>query len=171
MGSGRMEEDEYTHMVVASFLQKNTQYVSLLTGGYGSIHNYFGDHIGDCLEKHDPKMCLICFKNQPKGKIAQQSNKRPTETGTTTDLFAKFSSVMKLKLAEVKDKLMHIIVNPSNNTANASMTVGNSHQYTQERHVSASERNGKHYRNVAPAFSIDDGIYMAYVLYFMKKMK
>uniref|UniRef100_A0A1B0BUE5 Uncharacterized protein n=1 Tax=Glossina palpalis gambiensis TaxID=67801 RepID=A0A1B0BUE5_9MUSC len=39
MGSGRMEEDEYTHMVVASFLQKNTQYVSLLTGGYGSIHN------------------------------------------------------------------------------------------------------------------------------------
>uniref|UniRef100_A0A1A9Z5X4 TBC1 domain family member 23 n=1 Tax=Glossina pallidipes TaxID=7398 RepID=A0A1A9Z5X4_GLOPL len=156
MGSGRMEEDQYTHMVVASFLQKNTQYVSLLTGGYGSIHNYFGDHIGDCLEEHDPKMCLICFKNQPKEKISQQSNKRPTKTGTTTDLFAKFSSVMKLKSAEVKDKLMDIIVNPSNNTANASTMVGNSHQHTQERHVSASERNGKRYRNVAPVFSIDD---------------
>lgn len=34
LGSGRVEEDQYTHMVVASFLQKHTHYVSMLTGGY-----------------------------------------------------------------------------------------------------------------------------------------
>lgn len=34
LGCGRLDEDQYTHMVVASFLQKHTQYVSLLTGGY-----------------------------------------------------------------------------------------------------------------------------------------
>lgn len=34
LGSGRQEEDRYTHMVVASFLQKHTQYVSMVTAGY-----------------------------------------------------------------------------------------------------------------------------------------
>ena len=34
MGSGREEEDQYVHMVVAHFLQKNAQYVSLSRGGY-----------------------------------------------------------------------------------------------------------------------------------------
>jgi hypothetical protein len=53
---------------------------------------------------------------------------------------------MKLKSAEVKDKLLEYIVNPSGNgTAN-------------ERHVSASDRLGKRYRNMAPVFSIDDDL-------------
>ncbi len=34
MGSGRDEEDQYLHMVIASFLQKGMQYVSLARGGY-----------------------------------------------------------------------------------------------------------------------------------------
>lgn len=34
LGSGRQEEDRYTHMVIASFLQKQTQYVSMVTSGY-----------------------------------------------------------------------------------------------------------------------------------------
>lgn len=34
LGSGRNEEDQYAHMVVASFLQKHTQYISMVTGGY-----------------------------------------------------------------------------------------------------------------------------------------
>ena len=32
LGSGRDDEDQYTYMVIASFLQKNTQYISMLTG-------------------------------------------------------------------------------------------------------------------------------------------
>nr|CAD7446294.1 unnamed protein product [Timema bartmani] len=34
LGSGRVEEDQYTHMVVASFLQKHTHYVGMVSGGY-----------------------------------------------------------------------------------------------------------------------------------------
>ena len=32
MGSGHLEDDQYMHMAVASLLQKNTKYVSILTG-------------------------------------------------------------------------------------------------------------------------------------------
>jgi hypothetical protein len=34
MGCGTLQSDQYTHMVVASFLHSNTQFVSLLAGGY-----------------------------------------------------------------------------------------------------------------------------------------
>lgn len=72
MGSGRVEEDQYTHMVVASFLQKNTHYVSLLTGGYTSIHDYFGDHMADCLEDHSVNKCLVCQQHNAK-QVSEQN--------------------------------------------------------------------------------------------------
>ena len=34
VGSGREEEDQYTFMVVAHFLQRHSQYVSICRGGY-----------------------------------------------------------------------------------------------------------------------------------------
>lgn len=34
LGCGELLADQFTHMAVASFLQKHTHYVSLLTGGY-----------------------------------------------------------------------------------------------------------------------------------------
>ncbi|BFF95425.1 TBC1 domain family member 23 [Drosophila madeirensis] len=156
MGSGRVEEDQYTHMVVASFLQKNTHYVSLLTGGYASIHDYFGDHMADCLEDHNVRKCLVCQQHN-----TQQTKNVPlkaTTAASSTDLFSKFSAAMKSKSAEVKGKLLDIIVNPSAGSAAAAGGVANGAQSaaSQERHVSAKERNGKRYRNVAPVFSIDD---------------
>lgn len=39
MGSGREEEDQYVHMVVANFLQRKTQYISLARGGYAGDCN------------------------------------------------------------------------------------------------------------------------------------
>lgn len=36
MGSGHNEEDKYVRMVVAYFLQRNTKYVSIASGGYKS---------------------------------------------------------------------------------------------------------------------------------------
>lgn len=38
IGSGREKEDQYVHMVAASFLQRNTQYISLAKGGYHGEH-------------------------------------------------------------------------------------------------------------------------------------
>lgn len=79
--------------------------------------------------------------------------KTPATTPSSTDLFSKFSAAMKSKSAEVKGKLLDIIVNPSSNGAASAAAQS---QPAQERHVSAKERNGKRYRNVAPVFSIDD---------------
>ena len=86
MGSGRLEEDAYTHMVVASFLQKNTQYVSLLTGGYASIHDYFGDHMADCLEDHDVRKCLICAKNQTTTSATQKKNSQQSSSNAQVNI-------------------------------------------------------------------------------------
>lgn len=52
---------------------------------------------------------------------------------------------MKLKSAEVKGKLLEYIVNPTGGTV-----------ATNDRHVSASDKLGKRYRNMTPVFSIDD---------------
>lgn len=127
-------------MVVASFLQKHTQYVSLLTGGYIAIHNYFSDNIEQCLQDHDPKNCIVCAPNYEKAKTTSQNNSKSTQS---TDLFGKISAAMKSKSAEVKGKLIDYIVNPNSSPV-------------EERHVSSTDKIGKRYRNVPPVFSIDD---------------
>lgn len=140
LGSGRNEEDQYTHMVVASFLQKHTQYVSLLTGGYIAIHNFFSDSIDGYLQDHNPKNCIVCAPNYEKNKSKPQTATKPTQS---SDLFGKISAAMKSKSAEVKGKLIDYIVNPNGSP-------------TQMRHVSSTDKIGKRYRDVAPVFSIDD---------------
>lgn len=52
---------------------------------------------------------------------------------------------MKLKSAEVKEKLVEYITNPN----------GSSSADT-DRHVSSSDKLGKPYRNITPIFSIDE---------------
>lgn len=152
MSSGRMDEDQYTHMVVASFLQKGTQYVSMLTGGYSAIHDFFLDTL-DCLEEHDSERCLVCNKNGSSwGKSGKNSTNLQKSQASTSqkqqsfDLFSKISSAMKTytsKTSEVKEKLYGYMVNsgqPEN----------------METHVGINERGGKRYRDVAPVFGIDD---------------
>lgn len=126
-------------MVVASFLQKHTQYVSLLTGGYIAIHNYFSENINGFLQDHHPKSCILCASHH------QQTPPATVKSGqSSSDLFGKISAAMKSKSAEVTGKLMDYIVNPNNSSP------------VQERHVSSTDKIGKRYRNVAPVFSIDD---------------
>lgn len=158
MGSGRTEEDQYTHMVIASFLQKSTQYVSMLTGGFTAIHEYFGDHMTDCLEDHDLYKCLVCTANGNNVRSTNNINNNNVRNAPSTsssdatksvDIFSKWSAAMKTKSAEVKGKLFDYIVNPNpQNVAGANSTT--------EKHVSSHEKNGKRYRNMAPVFSIDD---------------
>jgi TBC1 domain family member 23 C-terminal len=52
---------------------------------------------------------------------------------------------MKSKSAEVKEKLIEYIVNPTGSNGQAT-----------ERHVKSSDKVSKRYRNMAPVFSIDD---------------
>jgi len=37
IGSGREEEDQYVHMVVAHFLQRHLAFVSVVAGGYAGL--------------------------------------------------------------------------------------------------------------------------------------
>lgn len=162
MGSGRIEEDQYTNMIVAYFLQKSTQYVSILTGGYESIHNYYGEGMYDCLEDHDVTHCVVCIKN---GAVNRNNRNVPVRQQQTKqqsapkqfDLFSKFSSVMKTKTSDVKSKLFDYIANPTNTAAaTAPSNAQQKPEEVTERHVSMSEKNGKRYRNLAPVFGLHE---------------
>ncbi|XP_054261795.1 TBC1 domain family member 23 isoform X2 [Macrosteles quadrilineatus] len=141
LGCGRLDDDQYTHMVVASFLQKHTQYISLLTGGYQAIHQYLGERVNATLVDHNPSCCHECCVSNS----LEMSHQNGSTSSSSSDLFGKIGAAMKLKSAEVKDKLLEYIVNPSGGNPAAS-----------DRHVSASDKLGKRYRNMAPVFSIDD---------------
>jgi hypothetical protein len=166
LGSGRIEEDSITHMIVAFFLQKSTQYVSILSGGFAAIHDYFGDGMFDCLEDHDFTRCLVCHGN---GAVNRIMSKKSMSTSTSSsslqqqqqqqrqppqqklDLFSKFSSVMKTKTSDVKSKLFDYIANPTNASSGQQKP-----EEIIEKHVSMNEKNGKRYRNLAPVFGIDE---------------
>uniref|UniRef100_A0AAR5P7V7 TBC1 domain family member 23 n=1 Tax=Dendroctonus ponderosae TaxID=77166 RepID=A0AAR5P7V7_DENPD len=137
LGSGRNEEDQYTHMIVASFLQKHTQYVSLLAEGYVALHEYFAQNLS-YLQDHNPRYCIVCAPHYVSNN-ASQSNVKSGQSY----LISKLSAAMRLKSAEVTGKLIEYIVNPTNSPV-------------PERHVSSSDRIGRRYRDVAPVFSIDD---------------
>lgn len=155
MGSGRLDEDQYMHMVVASFLRKNTKYVSVLTGGYASIHDYFGQYPNEYLKDHDSAKCLMCRDSRtitpassvPNNiKLAPATSTSSLKSLPSVDLFSKLGNAMKSKSMEVKDRFMDYMATPQASTSAGPI----------ERHVSPHEKTGKRYRNVPPVFSIDD---------------
>lgn len=163
MGSGRFDEDQYMHMVVASFLKKNTQYVSVLNGGYALIHDYYGQSVNECLNDHNPQLCMMC--SGPSSSTVNQILNSPSNTSNSMqrtgnlaltkqhnsqssfDLFSKLSNAMKSKSQEVKGKIRDYY----GSQAGTSSSNG-----PPEKHVSKYDRNGKRYRGVAPVFSIDE---------------
>ncbi|XP_074110516.1 TBC1 domain family member 23 [Cotesia typhae] len=142
VGSGRQEEDRYTHMVVASFLQKHTQYVSMVKNGYQAIHEYFGDEVITNLVDHNFQRCLICNSNSSEGN---SKNTSPTKNKSNSDLFGKIGMAMKLKSQEVKGKLFDYIVNPST-------SVNSSNKDDSKKEDEPSKRS----KPTMPVFSIDD---------------
>lgn len=144
VGSGRTEEDSYAHMVIASFLKRNIKHVSMLDGGFVAIHDYFGPHMSDCLEEHNPSTCLVCAPNNNSEDMEQPRQSKVKDNMLAKQLFSKLSSAMKAKSQEVKGKLIEYIVNPNSTYTNA------------EWHVSTGYRKEQRYRNVPPVFSIND---------------
>ncbi|XP_008553627.1 TBC1 domain family member 23 [Microplitis demolitor] len=141
VGSGRQEEDRYTHMVVASFLQKHTQYVSMVKNGYQAIHEYFGDEVITNLVDHNFQRCLICNSNSSE---SNSKNTSPMKNKSNSDLFGKIGMAMKLKSQEVKGKLFDYIVNPS-----TSVTSSNKDDKKDDEPTKRS-------KSTMPVFSIDD---------------
>lgn len=138
LGSGRQEEDRYTHMVVASFLQKHTQYVSMVANGYQAIHEYFGDEVVSNLVDHNSQHCLVCNENLSE---ANSNDASPVKVkNNNSDLFGKIGLAMKLKSQEVKGKLFDYIVNTS----------------ASDSTVEKKTQEPRRARHTAPVFSIDD---------------
>ena len=74
LGSGREEEDQYVNMVVAHFLQKHSQYISLTRGGYtgrllavlalGCSGLFWAQAVGskgNKMEKVFPREGIVCW--------------------------------------------------------------------------------------------------------------
>ncbi|XP_033224813.1 TBC1 domain family member 23 isoform X2 [Belonocnema kinseyi] len=143
LGSGRQEEDRYTHMVVASFLQKHTQYVSMVANGYQAIHEYFGDEVVSNLVDHNSQHCLVCNANMSDSNSNEASPAKVRNNNS--DLFGKIGQAMRLKSQEVKGKIFDYIVNPSASTNSNS-----------EKKILKDGEIVKRFHNAGPVFSIDD---------------
>lgn len=148
IGSGREEEDQYIHMVVASFLQRNTQYISLAKGGYHALHDTLVHNINESLSDHDSKQCLVCAPDSQShsSEPADQEDfiLTPKQQPSFLNIFSSFSSVFKTRSVEMKEKLVEYITNP------------NGDGVTADRHVNAQDR-GKLYRSLPDVFEDDDG--------------
>ncbi|XP_013415519.1 TBC1 domain family member 23 [Lingula anatina] len=139
VGSGREEEDQYVHMVVANFLQKHTAYVSVARGGYTAIHESLKGNLAEGIKDHNPKSCIVCNPDAPEAAADIDSTE---EFGEKKISFREKFSALKSKSAEMREKLVSYIKNE--------------HQGAEERHVSSADKVGKRYRNMANVFTIDD---------------
>ncbi|KAL4229019.1 hypothetical protein ACF0H5_012057 [Mactra antiquata] len=142
VGSGRDEEDQYVNMVVANFLQKHQQYVSVARGGYAALHHMLEGQINDGIADHNPKSCIVCVPelgNASDSECAEDFKLHKDESGDS--IFGRLSSVVKSKSTDLKEKLTNYIKNDPT---------------MEERHISNTDRVGKRYRNMASVFTIGD---------------
>ncbi|OTF76043.1 TBC1 domain family member 23-like protein [Euroglyphus maynei] len=148
IGSGREDTDEYIHMVISSFLQKHHKYVSYLYGGFEALHKTIMEkHLEHLLVDHNNKHCLCCKSirsiqnNHSSSTSSSSSDSRfPKDVDHLTSVFfQKFSTAVKPKISEMKEKLVEYVVNPN--------------QKQVIKHVS-SENLGKRYKG--SKFSLDD---------------
>lgn len=184
IGAGREEEDKYLHMVVSFFLQRGTRLVCVARGGYAALHDLLV-HDLTCLADHDPKACLVCtppppspsppppppqhglHQSQPPS-LHLSANGRPGDslpsnhsvsTSGLTNRLSSFSSVFKSRSAEMKERLIDYITNPSNDyptatTTTTTATTTAAATTAGARHVSPQDK-GKLYRQ-GDVFSIED---------------
>ncbi|XP_024134110.1 TBC1 domain family member 23 isoform X2 [Oryzias melastigma] len=140
MGSGREEEDMYMNMVLAHFLQKNKEYVSIAKGGFMALQKHLVDMNIDGLDSSYVSWIVSTSGSHsslssPDGEAFGPGDK------SVKSLVNKMTFALKSKSVNVKEKMISFIENTSTPV---------------DRHVSSSDRVGKPYRGVKPVFSIAD---------------
>ncbi|XP_053562033.1 TBC1 domain family member 23 isoform X2 [Bombina bombina] len=139
MGSGREEEDMYMNMVLAHFLQKNKEYVSIAKGGFMVLQQHLADINVDGPDNGYGHWIVSTTGSRNSMSFYEDS---PNGDGKgMKSLVNKMTVALKTKSVNVKDKVISFIENTSTPV---------------ERHVSSSDRLGKPYRGVKPVFSIGD---------------
>ncbi|KAG7457410.1 hypothetical protein JOB18_029432 [Solea senegalensis] len=142
MGSGREEEDMYMNMVLAHFLQKNKEYVSITKGGFMALQQHLVDINIEGLDSSYIHWIVSTSGSHSSLSSADgESLSSPGDGKGVKSLVNKMTFALKSKSVNVKEKMISFIENTSTPV---------------DRHVSSSDRVGKPYRGVKPVFSIGD---------------
>ncbi|KAA0199528.1 hypothetical protein HAZT_HAZT007197 [Hyalella azteca] len=154
VGGGTEEEDPLLHMVAAAMLQQHTAFVSLAKGGYRGIHRALEPDVETELAEHNRNNCHVCVgaaKRPPSPAPSQSSScaDKPDASQADSTLFNKFSSfssVFKIKSADLKDKLVDYITNPAGDDSGRPVVA---------RHASPDD-TGDLYRGAGDIFTIGE---------------
>ncbi|XP_053164593.1 TBC1 domain family member 23 isoform X2 [Hemicordylus capensis] len=143
MGSGREEEDMYMNMVLAHFLQKNKEYVSIAKGGFMALQQHLADINVEGPENGYGHWIASTSgsKSSINSLVDGDSPNGSSDGKGVKSLVNKMTVALKTKSVNVKEKVISFIENTSTPV---------------DRHVSSSDRLGKPYRGVKPVFSIGD---------------
>uniref|UniRef100_A0AAZ3NR38 Rhodanese domain-containing protein n=1 Tax=Oncorhynchus tshawytscha TaxID=74940 RepID=A0AAZ3NR38_ONCTS len=150
MGSGREEEDMYMNMVLAHFLQKNKEYVSIAKGGFMALQQHLTDIN---VEGPDNYVHWIVSTS---GSAEVSSLELVCRDKGVKSLVNKMTFALKSKSVIAKEKMISFMENTATPVDRMSFTLPWPEKGVPDRHVSSSDRVGKPYRGVKPVFSIGD---------------
>uniref|UniRef100_A0A673IHS7 TBC1 domain family member 23 n=1 Tax=Sinocyclocheilus rhinocerous TaxID=307959 RepID=A0A673IHS7_9TELE len=155
MGSGREEEDMYMNMVLAHFLQKNKEFVSIAKGGFMALQQHLAD-----INVEGPDNVYVHWIVSTSGSHSSLSSAdgelNSTDGKGVKSLVNKMTFALKSKSVNVKEKVISFIENTSTPVDRISFNLPWPDKGILDRHVSSSDRVGKPYRGVKPVFSIGD---------------
>ncbi|XP_075901597.1 TBC1 domain family member 23 isoform X1 [Nelusetta ayraudi] len=157
MGSGREEEDMYMNMVLAHFLQKNKEYVSIAKGGFMALQKHLVDMTVEGLDSSYVHWIVSTSGSHSSLSSADgESLTSPGDGKGVKSLVNKMTFALKSKSVNVKEKMISFIENTSTPVERISFNLPWPEKVAPDRHVSSSDRVGKPYRGVKPVFSIGD---------------
>ncbi|XP_049910711.1 TBC1 domain family member 23 isoform X1 [Epinephelus moara] len=157
MGSGREEEDMYMNMVLAHFLQKNKEYVSIAKGGFMALQKHLVDMNIEGLDSSYLHWIVSTSGSHSSLSSADgESLSSPGDGKGVKSLVNKMTFALKSKSVNVKEKMISFIENTSTPVDRISFNLPWPEKVIPDRHVSSSDRVGKPYRGVKPVFSIGD---------------
>lgn len=159
LGCGDIDDDQdrFLYMVVSFFLQKGVPYVSLARGGFRALHDTLKESLSTRLKAHNVKNCNVCKNPKiPSNNIeamtltSSASEKINGSSGSASpakpfSLLNKMKEAVKIKSAEVKEKMADYVGSTNGQSENV------------VKHVDSSDRHGKKsYRNAASVFTISE---------------
>ncbi|XP_073708226.1 TBC1 domain family member 23 isoform X1 [Garra rufa] len=154
MGSGREEEDMYMNMVLAHFLQKNKEFVSIAKGGFMALQQHLAD-----INVEGPDNVYVHWIVSTSGShssLSSADGDLNADGKGVKSLVNKMTFALKSKSVNVKEKVISFIENTSTPVDRISFNLPWPEKGILDRHVSSSDRVGKPYRGVKPVFSIGD---------------
>ncbi|KAL4656497.1 TBC1 domain family member 23-like isoform X2 [Arapaima gigas] len=141
MGSGREEEDMYMNMVLAHFLQKNKEYISIAKGGFMALQQHLSGINVDSPDNVYVQWIVSTSGTQGNASPISEDTVNGDDGKGVKSLVNKMTVALKSKSVNMKEKVISFIENSAAPV---------------DRHVSSSDRVGKPYRGVKPVFSIGD---------------